>query len=168
MILIYGEHSSGKSTQALKLVKKSEKTLYLSLDSDRSVLRRIDDYTNIQPLTIKNCFIIDIELAILDFNNTSKYKTLVVDGINFINRVSPKDSIEKTIKGLEYLHFTYDLDVIATYNVLSSVDSMKKSVQSIFSDKKRWELFETKKKIKEKISYRDDEVRIENGVLIIP
>ena len=151
MVLIYGEHNSGKSSKALSLAKKhSPNVLYLSLDNDQSV-KIIAEKNNIEWKYIKNCFLIDIEFSILG----RSFDTIVIDGLNFIQlveNISHEFNLRHIIKSLEYLHHTYDVQIIATFNTLRCVDRMKPSVVSIFSDKKDWSLIETEfKKVKQQV-----------------
>lgn len=155
MKLIYGELSSGKSTESLKLVKDKPDVLYISLDQDRSISEILSKgFKNVELQTIKNCFIIDIEFALIG----KKYKTVVVDSLNFIKLVEDVNhefNLKRIVKGLEYLHYTYDVEIIATYNILRNIDNMKTNIKSFFNKKDDWELVETRRhrKIKDIVKY---------------
>lgn len=144
MKLIYGENSSGKSTKALRLIK--DKVFYLSLDQDRSLSELFSKgFKNSKFHVIKNCFLIDIEFAIIGNNGKPIFNTVVIDSLNFIKLVentNHKSNLKRIIKGLEYLHYTYDVEIIATYNILRNVDKMDSDVKSLFKD---WELIKTNK-----------------------
>lgn len=148
MKLIYGEHSSGKSRKALKLIKDKDKVFYLSLDQDRSLsdLFSKDLFKKSKFHVIKNCFLIDIEFAIIGSGGKPIFDTIVIDSLNFIKLVEDVNhefNLKRIIKGLEYLHYTYDIEVIATYNVLRNIDIMRSDVKDLFVDKEDWELIET-------------------------
>lgn len=156
MKLIYGQYNSGKSHKAISLIKDKKDTIYISLDKDKSVSRVLEDY-KVENLSLSNCFLIDLEFAIL--GNTGDlsqfkplYKTVVIDSLNFVRvlqEVNHKFNLKHIIKGLEYLHYTYDVDIIATYNILKMADKMKGDIESVFVDSE-WELIETKFKKKQK------------------
>lgn len=147
MKLIYGEHSSGKSSKCLELIKDKSKVFYFSLDQDKSVSRIVENRDNCNISTPKNCFLIDLEFEIL-VEGKPIYDTIVVDGLNFIKSYQSNFNLSKIAKGLEYLHHIYHIDVIATYNVLRNMDKMRENVINTFNKSSGWELLETKKKNK--------------------
>jgi len=151
MKLIYGEHSSGKSTKALNLIKDKRNVLYVSLDQDKSVANLFSKgLKNTEYQYIQNCFLIDLEFSIIGSDGGSSagkliYDTIVLDSLNFIKVVQDKSecNLKQIIKGLEYLHYTYGVEIIATYNILRNVDKMKWDVESLFVSRPEWELIET-------------------------
>jgi hypothetical protein len=155
MKLIYGEHCSGKSSKVLELIKNKKDVFYISLDQDRSIsnffcplpgefLER-KPYEGVELHEVKNCFLIDLEFQLVGFHERSKYKTLVIDSLNFIKLAKGvnHDNLDQIIKGLEYLHFTYDIEIISTYNTLRNIDSMKEDILKLFKSRKNWELINT-------------------------
>jgi hypothetical protein len=146
MKLIYGEHDSGKSTKALSLIKDKKRVFYLSLDQDKSICEIFSKgFKDAEFRVIKDCFLIDIEFALI--GTKPLYNTLVIDSLNFIKLVEDVNyeaNLKRIIKGLEYLHYTYDVEIIATYNTLRNVDSIKPTIKRLFD--KDWELIETTKK----------------------
>ncbi len=147
MKLIYGEHSSGKSSKCFELIKNKSKVFYFSLDQDKAVSRIVEDLDNCDISIIKNCFLIDLEFAVL-VDGKPIYDTIVVDSLNFIKSYQSNFNLTKVIKGLEYLHHIYNIDVIATYNILSKMDQMKENVIDVLSKTSGWELIEVEKKKK--------------------
>jgi hypothetical protein len=161
MKLIYGEHSSGKSSKAIELIKEKGRVFYLSLDQDRSLSDFLEKkFKNVEHRYIKNCFLIDLEFAILGQIGKTIYDTIVVDSLNFIkvsDDINHEFNLRNIIKGLEYLHYTYDVDIIAIFNILKNVDKMKGDIESVFIGKKDWDLIETKKiKKSNTIKVKDD------------
>ena len=154
MKLIYGEHSSGKSSKALEFIKNKPRVFYFSLDKDQSVKSMLHKHkAEAEFQIIKNCFLIDIELAIVGRDGNSNYDTIVIDSLNFIksiNDVGGYSKLKHILKGLEYLHHAYNVEIIATYNILSNLDKMRRDVNDIFSNRKDWELIETTSKRKKK------------------
>jgi hypothetical protein len=155
MKLIYGEHSSGKSSKALELIKNKDRVFYLSLDQDRSlsdVLSR--SFQNTTYHYINNCFLIDLEFAIIGRIGKPMYDTVVIDSLNYIkvaDDINHEFNLKHIISGLEYLHHTYDLDIIATFNTLRNIDRMKGDIKSVFVGKNDWELIETKRRKEKKV-----------------
>lgn len=130
MTIIFGENSSGKSSLALHMIKKASKAFYFALDSDKSIINRLNNYKNIEVKLLKDPFFIDIEMNLIErgcLKNDVSH--IVVDTINYIKQVEDIDrrTYEKTINGLisglEYLESTYDVKVIAVFNVLRKVDA---------------------------------------------
>lgn len=152
MKLIYGEHSSGKSSKVLELIKDKDRVFYLSLDQDRSLSDLLSKFTNTTYSHIKNCFLIDLEFAIIGRIGKPMYDTVVIDSLNFVkvaDDINHEFNLKHIVKGLEYLHYTYNVDIIATFNILRNIDSMKGDVESVFIDRSGWELIETKKRKKD-------------------
>lgn len=139
MKIIFGDHFTGKTTKALKLISGDPNTIYFSLDGDKSIESHIEKS---QISQIKNCFLIDIEFAITGKN----VKRIVVDPINYIKTVNELN-IEKTfkdiIKGLEYLHYTYNIEIIAIYNTLKMCDRTREIINIDLL--KSWEIIEVEK-----------------------
>jgi len=145
MIFIYGEHTSGKSTKALSLAKIMPKVLYLSLDNDQAV-KKIAEKNNIEWKYIKNCFLIDIEFAIVG----RAFDTIVIDGLNFINlvnNINHEFNLRHIVKNLEYLYHTYDVNIVCTFNTLKNVDRMKPDIKKLFEGNEDWKLVESSKEI---------------------
>ena len=139
------EYNSGKSSKALKIASRKDNVLYLSLDGDQSLSKIAERYKNIELQFIKNCFLIDIEFSLIGKNGKANYKTVVIDSINFIKSSNLHDKLNlgNIIKGLEYLHYTYNIDIIATYNILRKADKMSEMFESVFFNKNDWEITES-------------------------
>lgn len=145
MIFIYGEHTSGKSSKALSLAKSMPKVLYLSLDNDQAV-KKIAEKNNIEWKYIKNCFLIDIEFAIVG----RSFDTIIIDGLNFINlvnNINHEFNLRHIVKNLEYLYHTYDVNIVCTFNTLKNVDRMKPDIKKLFEGNEDWKLVESSKEI---------------------
>jgi thymidine kinase len=130
--IIIGSHSSGKTTRALDIINTNEKCLFISLDFDRKMSRLVEDLENIKYLQIRNCFLIDIEFAVIN----NKCETLIIDGLNFINMAQKNvNQFEEIVKSIEYLSSTYDLKIIGTLNTLKNVDYIKENAKKIIKER---------------------------------
>lgn len=120
MTIIFGEGCSGKSSLALKMVKNlDKKSIYFSLDNDKSLEIKINSCPKIEYKHIKSPIMLDIEFAIEE--DTS---CIVVDSINWIK----SDSLKDIIRSFEYIESVYNVEVIATYNTLKMVDASSKAI----------------------------------------
>jgi len=168
MKLIYGEHSSGKSSKVLELIK-DKKAFYLSLDQDRSLSDLLSrSYPNTTYSYIKNCFLIDLEFSIIGRIGRPMYDVIVVDSLNYIkvaDDVNHEFNLKHIIKGLEYLHHTYNVDIIATFNILRNIDTMKSDVESVFIGRSDWELIET---VKRKNKPKSLTITTKDGTIELP
>ena len=73
-------------------------------------------------------------------------KRIVIDPINCIKTVNDSNvelSFKSIIKGLEYLHYTYDIEVVAIYNTLKMIDRTRQMVD--LNLLKSWKIVEIKK-----------------------
>lgn len=122
MTIIFGDSSSGKSSMALGLVKKSPKVIYFSLDGDKSLEDKIKTKDNIDYKFIESPFIIDIEMEIIQMGVLKNNIThIVIDTINFIKK-SKVGNLQETISSLDYIESTYNVKVIAIFNTLRNID----------------------------------------------
>ena len=129
MIILQGEMGSGKSKLALDLVKKDKKNLYLTLDTDFSVLKRLKE-DKIDYTIMKNCLLMDIKYRILErgglMNNDLNY--VVIDSLNKIK--DTKTYLEK-IEYLKELEKDFGITIIATHNILKMLDKIPNGMKDI-------------------------------------
>lgn len=153
MKIIVGETESGKSSLALELVKKAPKSIYFSLDNDKSLKNKVDSIKcDVDVKFIENPFMIDIEMEIIQNGGLKNNIThIVVDTINFIKSADVYDDkkvnhIKNIISGLEYIELTYNVKVIAVFTSLKMIDNSKKEIMEY--GKKHSIIKTSKKKIK--------------------
>lgn len=161
MTIIFGESQSGKTSLALEMVKKSPRAIYITLDSDKSLIEKVDKIkNNIELKPIDNPFIIDIEMEILQNGGLKNNIThLIIDPINHIRqsnvdyfKTEKVDNLKNIISSLEYIELTYNIKVIAIYNVLRNVDKTRSDIMEY--GKTHSLIATTKKKIKRKVKKR--------------
>jgi hypothetical protein len=129
MIVLYGEMSSGKSKLALDLVKNNSKSLYLTLDNDFSLIKKLKelkvDYT-----LMKNCLLMDIKYRVLErgglLNNDLDF--VVIDSLN---KISDQKDYEFKIKYLLDVEKDFKIKIISTMNILKNTNSIFKSIDNI-------------------------------------
>lgn len=167
MTIIFGESQSGKTSLALQMIKRSPRAIYITLDSDKSLIEKVDKAkNNIELKPIDNPFIIDIEMEILQNGGLKNNIThLIIDPINHIRqsnvdyfKTEKVDNLKNIISSLEYIELTYNIKVIAIYNVLRNVDKTRSDIMeygkthSLIATTKN-----TKSKIKRKVKKRSYE-----------
>lgn len=129
MIVLYGEMASGKSKLALDLVKNNSKSLYLTLDNDFSLIKKLKelkvDYT-----LMKNCLLMDIKYRILErgglLNNDLDF--VVIDSLN---KITDQKDYEFKIKYLLDVEKDFKIKIISTMNILKNTNSIFKSIDNI-------------------------------------
>jgi hypothetical protein len=102
MTLLYGNDSSGKSTQLINVAEMSESALYISLEIKNRKLLKDSPFDVTEALVIAKDYKVD---AIETYNrlmsiiekilNTDSHKTVVIDGISEIPRFAEKVVIKQ-------------------------------------------------------------------------
>jgi hypothetical protein len=129
MIIIHGEQGTGKSTLAVNMLKNKKNSLYLTLENDYNIIKKIKEF-NIDYTYIKFGNLIDLKCRILEngglINNNLEY--VVIDSINFI-----KDNISynEKIRYIEKLESDFKIKVALIFNTLNRMD--KKFIKIIKS-----------------------------------
>lgn len=121
--------ASGKSKLALDLVKNRSKSLYLTLDNDFSLIKRLKelkvDYT-----LMKNCLLMDIKYRILErgglLNNDLDF--VVIDSLN---KITDQKDYEFKIKYLLDVEKDFQIKIISTMNILKNTNLISKSIDNI-------------------------------------
>ena len=133
MVIIHGEQGTGKSTLALNLIKNKENSLYLVLENDYSIIKKIKE-SNIDFTLIKYCNLVDLKYRILEngglINNS--LDCVVIDSINFIR---DNISYKQKIKYLEELETDFKIKIILIFNRLNRMDKMNKFIHSLENHK---------------------------------
>jgi archaellum biogenesis ATPase FlaH len=133
MLIIHGEQGTGKSTMALNLIKSKENSLYLVLENDYSIIKKIKDSKTDFTL-IKHCNLVDLKYRILEngglINNSLEY--VVIDSINLIK---DNKSYKEKIKYLEELEVDFKIKIILIFNTLNRMDKMVKFIHSLENHK---------------------------------
>lgn len=118
---------------ALNLIKSKENSLYLVLENDYSIIKKIKD-SKIDFTLIKHCNLVDLKYRILEngglINNSLEY--VVIDSINLIK---DNKSYKEKIKYLEELESDFKIKIILTFNVLNRMDKMIKFIHSLENHK---------------------------------
>jgi hypothetical protein len=128
MIIIHGEQGTGKSTLALNMLKNRNNSLYITLDSDCRVFKKLKEYKTDYDY-IKFGSLMDIKYRILEdgglINNRLEY--VVIDSINLI-----KDdrSYKEKIAYIEQLEIDFKIKIVIVLNTLNRMD---KTIQFIHS-----------------------------------
>lgn len=127
MTIIFGESSSGKSREALDLIKNGKKIVYFSLDLDKSIATKVKDDSRIEFVSLRYWPImadLERELAIQTRFGSNKLTHIVVDPINYIKNgnLSPEKSIASIISDLRYIEEVYGAKVIAIFNTLVNIE----------------------------------------------
>ena len=133
MLIIHGEQGTGKSTMALNLIKSKENSLYLVLENDYSIIKKIKDSKTDFTL-IKHCNLVDLKYRILEngglINNSLEY--VVIDSINLIK---DNKSYKEKIKYLEELEVDFKVKIILIFNTLNRMDKIVKFIHSLENHK---------------------------------
>lgn len=129
MVIIHGEQGTGKSTMALNLIKNKENSLYLVLENDYRIIKKIKE-SKIDFTLIKYCSLIDLKYRILEngglINNSLEY--VVIDSINLI---ADNKSYKSKIKYLEELEADFKIKIVLIFNTLNRMDKMVKFIHSL-------------------------------------
>lgn len=129
MIIIHGEQGTGKSTLATNLLKNKKNSLYLILEDDSSLIKKLKT-DDINFSYIKSCHLMDLKYALLEYggllNNRLDY--VVIDSINLIE---DRKSYKKKIDYIEQLEKDFKLKIALVFNTLNRMDKTIEFIQSL-------------------------------------
>jgi len=128
MKLIFGESSSGKSTEALETLKSGDKCLYISLDSDRTIKSKIDQgnfdiqYIKVEP----NLMDVNIEILQRKIGTTH----VIIDPINYIMKYS-SISIKELVDDFSVIEDNHKIEIILVLNTLKNLETDLSNLKNI-------------------------------------
>jgi archaellum biogenesis ATPase FlaH len=129
MVIIHGEQGTGKSTLALNLIKNKKNSLYLTLDNDSCIIKKLKEY-KIDYTYMKHRSLLDLKYRILEngglIGNNLEY--VVIDSINLIK---DNKSYKEKISYIEELEYDFKIKIVLVFNTLNRMDKMKKFIHSI-------------------------------------
>lgn len=129
MIIIHGEQGTGKSTLAVNMLKNRKNSLYLTLENDYNIIKKIKEF-NIDYTFIEFGNLIDLKCRILEngglINNNLEY--VVIDSINLIR---DNISYSEKISYIEKLESDFKIKIALIFNTLNRMD--KKAMKIIKS-----------------------------------
>ena len=120
MTIISGESGSGKSELAIKLAKKMNNSLYLSLEKDFRSLKKIKELkVDFTLMNFKS--LLDIKYRILEYGGLmfNNLDYVIIDSLNLI---SDNKSYNEKIKYLLDVEKDFKLKIICTLNKPRLVD----------------------------------------------
>jgi hypothetical protein len=129
MIIIQGEMLSGKSRLAIDLVKNNDKSLYLTLDKDHSVIKTLK-HEKIDYTLMNSCFLMDIKYRILERGGllNNDLDLVVIDSLN---KIKDKKTYNEKINYLLEVEKDFQVKIIATMNSLRMLDNIQKKIENI-------------------------------------
>lgn len=129
MIIIHGEQGTGKSTLAVNMLRNKKNSLYLTLENDYGIIRKLNDF-NIDYTYLSFGNLIDLKYRILEngglMNNNLEY--VVIDSLNFIR---DNKSYKEKIHYIEQLESDFKIKIALIFNTLNRMD--KKAMKLIES-----------------------------------
>ena len=129
MVIIHGEQGTGKSTLALNLIKNKKNSLYLTLDNDSCIIKKLREF-KIEYTYMKHRNLIDLKYRILEngglIGNNLEY--VVIDSINL---VKDKISYKEKIGYIKDLESDFNIKIVLVFNTLNKMDKMNKFIHSI-------------------------------------
>jgi hypothetical protein len=120
MTIISGESGSGKSELAIKLAKKMNNSLYLSLEKDFRSLKKMKELeVNFNIMTYKS--LLDIKYRILEYGGLmfNNLDYVIIDSLNII---TDNKSYDEKIKYLLDVEKDFKLKIICTLNKPKLID----------------------------------------------